>query len=239
MCTVSIIPIPGGLRLVSNRDEQRDRPPAGPPAWHHAKSTDAIWPTDPVGGGTWIAASRLGLSLCLLNVNLEPPPVLPKGLRSRGLVISQLIGLADAPAAADALTHMDLSQYAPFRLVMASIAQNPTIIDGRWDRSRLVITPHAIEPVCFASSGLGDSVVEGRLPLFDEMVRRATPDRQPAAQDAFHHHRWPDRLHASVLMSRTDARTLSSTTVELTTGPPVRVSLQTEPVEDDLDQAYS
>jgi hypothetical protein len=37
-------------------------------------------------------------------------------------------------------------------------------------------------------------------------------------QDAFHRHRWPDQAHLSVCMSRSDARTVSYTTVEITSG---------------------
>jgi hypothetical protein len=73
-----------------------------------------------------------------------------------------------------------------------------------------VVTRHGA-PVCWASSGLGDSVVADRLPLFASMVE-GTPTA--AAQDAYHRHAWAGRGAASVWMSRADARTVSVTVVE-------------------------
>ena len=76
------------------------------------------------------------------------------------------------------------------------------------------------------SSGLGDHLVEGpRRTLFD-----ADPPRTAAAQDAFHRHRWADRLPLSVAMHRDDARTVSRTVVEVT---PEAVTMTYTPVRDD------
>jgi hypothetical protein len=81
-----------------------------------------------------------------------------------------------------------------------------------WELDRLVVDPPAKVPMCYVSSGLGDSKVGVRLELFDTTLRRqATPE----AQRAFHHHRWAERPEVSVLMSRRGARTVSITTVEV------------------------
>lgn len=215
--------------MVTNRDEQRSRAPAIEPVWHEIEGggarTRVIAPRDPVGGGTWVATTERGLTLCLLNGNLEPAPELPRLLRSRGELIPALVGLEGIGRVAKALAEMDLARYAPFRLVgvqpmSADGAADATrssegsagVIDLFWDRRELVARTHGRLPVCFVSSGLGDSQVRPRLPLFDEMVGR---DPSPAIQDAFHAHVWPDRPEISVRMSRSDARTVSTTVIEV------------------------
>ncbi len=210
MCTVSVIAIDGGYRLVSNRDEQRNRVIAEYPfKWGATKA--AIGPLDPAGGGTWIAA-RPGLTLCLLNYNLEPAPEPPMDSISRGRLIPSLIDEPSAHAAIKALQVKDLSRFVPFRLVAVDLSGPLAVIEAAWDQARFTRVDHPIgEPAVFASSGLGDSVVTDRLPLFDDMVR---PSPTAAVQDAYHTHRWPDRGPASVLMEREAARTVSITFVE-------------------------
>ncbi len=226
MCTLSIIPLPdSGYRVVCNRDESRGRPAAAPPRWRtlDGSAFRALWPTDTQAGGTWIGAGAHGLTLALLNLNLDEPPDLPRipGLLSRGLVIPALISQPDAPAAARALAHLSLSRFAPFRLVAVDIdplGTLPRVIEAAWDRSTLRFKEHVPVPACFASSGLGDHLVQCRLGLFHDLVVSAGATTQ--SQDRFHAHRWEDRPELSVLMSRADARTVSVSTVEARLGRP-------------------
>jgi hypothetical protein len=221
MCTLSIISPSGcgpqGLRVVFSRDEERDRPAALAPRWRTLDRarlgvTRAIWPTDPRGGGTWIAAADSGLVLCLLNLNLEPRPMLPPALLSRGQIIPRLIEADGAAASIAALEQLDLDRFAPFRLV-AIDAGSESMLIASWDRTQLTLSQRVKTPACLVSSGLGDSKVQGRHDVFDEMVVQGglTPD----AQDRFHRHIWADHPELSVLMSRPDARTVSITTVEV------------------------
>lgn len=222
MCTVTIISggagQSGGMRVVCNRDESRSRPPAMPPKWREIEGSPgarAIWPMDLEAGGTWIAAADSGLVLCLLNVNPEPPPRLPRsGLESRGLVIPSLIGLHNPQAVVRRLTQTSLKRFAPFRLLaMLGSRAGADVAELRWDRSTLSVAWRSGAAACFVSSGLGDSLAAPRLDLFDEMV--ASPGPTPDRQDEFHRHQWPDRPEISVLMARADARTVSITTLEV------------------------
>ncbi|MEL7471870.1 MAG: NRDE family protein [Planctomycetota bacterium] len=195
---------------MANRDELNTRPPAEPPRWHG----DAIYPIDTLAHGTWIAATRRGLVLSVLNHNMEPAPELPAGLVSRGALIPSLADAASMDEVEQSLRALDASVYAPFRLVVVE----PTgVLMGRWDRARMDFFRYKL-PACFVSSGMGDSIASPRLSLFDEVVRR---DPAPGAQDAYHRHAWPsDAMEhagaASVLMRRPDARTHSITTCEVT-----------------------
>jgi hypothetical protein len=235
MCTVSIIATGAGFRLVTNRDVPRTRAPSLPCAWRTLQNARAVWPTDPDGGGTWVGASDRGLVLCLLNSNPDPPSDLSdvEDLRSRGLIIPELIDRDDAPEAIAALDEDELGVFAPFRLLACDRAPSGAtrILEADWNRRRLRVQRHET-PCCFVSSGLGDSLVLPRLPLFDRTVR----DADASAQDAFHRHRWPGRPEISVLMSRPDARTVSITTVEVhPPGRAPRVRMAETPIHEPAD----
>lgn len=215
MCTVSIIRLDGGsVRLVTSRDESPLRPAALAPAWRTlADGVRAIWPTDPLGGGTWIAANTRGLAMTLLNYNAPESIANARGANfSRGTIIPALIDSESAEHAVLRLRDLDLARYAPFRFV-AFDAADPSVHEARWDTSSLRVVNHAGAPICFASSGLGDHLVEPRLDLFERMV--AAPSPSSSAQDAFHDHHWPDRPEISVRMRRAEARTVSICVMEL------------------------
>jgi hypothetical protein len=245
MCTLSIIRIDGGagFRVVMSRDEQHDRPPALQPRWRGLGPGRAIWPIDPRGGGTWIAADDRGVVMCLLNYNLEPGPAPPPDAISRGAIIPALVrGRAGSPhhaaAVPDAwmarLSAMPLHRFRPFRLVVASPDKPsrlwcgaPTLTELRWNGGTLEVLDEHAPPACFVSSGLGDSRVLPRLELFRDLVGARGG---PAEQDAFHAHRWDGREDISVLMCRADARTVSITSVSVDAGPDVRVRMGYHPL---------
>jgi hypothetical protein len=244
MCTVSIIPLPepGGYRLMTNRDEHRERAEALPPRWHEVRrgegASRALWPTDAAAGGTWVASSEHGLTLTLLNLNLRSEagesPARFGGV-SRGLVIPRLIGCGTPEEAAEALGAMDVREFLPFRLIAVGPGVpggrdggRARIVECRSDGRSVAVARHDGSPICFVSSGLGDRLVEPRLGLFERMVvaRGATAE----AQDEFHAHVWPDRPQVSVMMSRTDARTVSVCRVEARPGTPWAVRMDYQPV---------
>lgn len=224
MCTVSLISLrdkdgsPSGFRAVCNRDERRTRPAAASPRWRAVEGSPAraLWPMDMEAGGTWIGVSDRGLLLSILNLNPDPPIDVTglRGLRSRGLIIPDLLAEPNADRAVRRLARMDLDQFAPFRLLAISGVE-PRSAELRWDRSELTVAWHD-GPICLASSGLGDSRVLRRLDLFDELVLQ--PGATPERQDDYHRHAWPEHPELSVLMSRPDARTVSITTIEVPGG---------------------
>lgn len=222
MCTVTIIPLDhpstprglrGGLRLVTNRDESRNRPTAERPAIVEAHGVRALYPIDPQGGGTWVGVNDQRVIMSILNYNPRPHAELaktyPNNLISRGNIIPTLIDASSSDEAIARLRATDLSRFAHFRLVIADLEGVALLA---WDRASLRIEEFEREPVCVVSSGLGDDVVQPRLPLFDEMVR-SEPTIE--AQDAFHAHQWPDRTEQSVRMARSGARTVSVTSITL------------------------
>jgi len=241
VCTVSIIPIASGFRLVVNRDESRRREPASPPVWRRVgpQAVRAIWPLDRAAGGTWVGANEFGVVLAVLNLNPHPPVDIAgvEDLVSRGMVIPRLLDAPDAARAARALGGLRLDRFAPFRMLAidpgAHAAGRPGVIEATWDRSRLVLADSRPVPACFVSSGLGDVHALPRLDVFRTHVLDRGPT--PEAQDEFHRHQWPGRPEVSVLMARADARTVSRTSVEVQAEPagPARVSMRYDPLDAD------
>jgi hypothetical protein len=216
MCTASLIELQGntpGYRLVFNRDELRSRAPGEEPRWREFAGTRALAPLDPDSGGTWIAVNERGMTLAVTNVNPRPAPVLPQAssLKSRGSIVPTLISSGSAHEAVASISDGQLGVFAPFRLLAIDLTpRGMRLVEGIWDRVKWRVIDHSALPVCFASSGLGDELVAGRLELF-----RACDVQTSKDQDAFHTHRWPTRPEVSVLMSRDDARTVSITRVEV------------------------
>lgn len=213
MCTVTIIRDDATLRLACNRDELRTRAAAEPPTVRAFGERRALMPIDPVSGGTWIAVNDAGLALTLLNVNLESPPINHVHHRSRGRIIPSLLALTSVDAALDAAAGLDPALYPPFRLVVLDRhALGDVYSDGAAGRVERI--SHDALPVMFASSGLGDHIVDPpRRELFTRMFD--AEGQSAATQDAFHRHTWADRTELSVCMSRSDAMTVSYTAIEL------------------------
>lgn len=232
MCTVTVVtataarnsprPPPSGLRLrlACNRDEQRERSAARPPVLRTYGGIRAVMPVDPISNGTWIAVNEYGLLMTLLNANPEcfaDAVVAPRMRRppmslSRGTVIPQLIACRSVTQVLAAAADLPLAQLAPFRLIVLDGAQIVELVSDTGGHRQVGWL--AAEPRMFASSGLGDALVDPpRRRLFDESVAKA--DDRLAAQFAFHRHSWPDRPHLSVCMRRPDARTVSYTQVDL------------------------
>jgi hypothetical protein len=239
MCTLTIISLANdpdetslreGYRVVVNRDESRKRPPATPPRRHEVDGLACVWPTDPLAGGTWIAAAETGLTLAILNGAPTPmPPMPPKDrLTTRGLIVPTLLSSPDAETAAARLAdEFDLDAFAPFRFVAIDRAR---VVDLFWNRSGLARAEQATTPLCYVSSGLGDAKVAGRLDVFAEWwTEGVTPERQ----DGYHLHRWAHKPELSVMMARPDARTVSQTVVETSfTDDEVRVSMRYADVDE-------
>lgn len=225
MCTVSIIPTrarAGALsrscvRLACNRDESRLRPPALPPRTGVFGNHRAVLPIDPVSEGTWVATNDAGLAMTLMNtypVPFDREFFLANAgrYRSRGALIPSLLRCATLEEAFDRARVLESTAYPDFRLL---ILDRERFVEICTAGDRLTVSqPRPIDtPVMYASSGLGDALVtEPRQRLFDQLF---TDDDWTAVQDAFHRHRWPDRPHLSVCMSRPEARTVSLTIVEI------------------------
>jgi hypothetical protein len=222
MCTLSVLrrpmPFAGGdetaepplWRVTFNRDERRTRPPALPPYQHIHDHRVAVHPIDPLGGGTWIAASSAGLVFALLN-GYSDRDSRPTAAKSRGLIIPSLLSADTLDAATTRVQAIDPAAFLSFRLVIvADHGAREAVSDGK---------PFDCQDVCegaawmrSSSSVRPDIVLPHRRALFQEDV---APSLRAAAQDRFHLTRHASDSALGVLMERDDARTVSVTTVEV------------------------
>jgi len=205
MCTLSWKPTAEGYLLYFNRDEQRTRPVALPPALHRHNGIDFLAPTDPAHDGTWLLANAHGLSIGLLN-HYPATPVQAAGAHaSRGLLP---LACADCGSAAEAVgrcTGLPLAGYPPFHFVAIDARAAAVLTwDGR--------TPHVgwLDPagaMLTTSSFRSDAVARARHESFVRLAGTLA-DATPAQLDAFHRHRGDDPA-AGVRMARPDACTHS------------------------------
>ena len=223
MCTVSLIRVPpsaqsaGGLvRLASNRDESRQRPLALPPHIRTAGPRQIIMPIDPTSDGTWIAVNDAGIAATLLNIYPHPgdPTVRVKDptWRSRGEIIPLLLLQSTLTDVDRALGKLDVRQYPGFRLI---VTDGRELLTCRSEAGTLSSDRAVYDgvPQMWASSGLGDEVVDGpRRALFDRTLAVA-----PSAngQDEYHRQDDIEASHLAVCMSRPDAYTVSYTVIEM------------------------
>lgn len=222
MCTVSVVAVGQGLRVMCNRDERHTRPDAQPPTLMRARAGLALLPLDPLSGGTWIAATSAGLAFAVLNASDRlgtPGP-------SRGRLILELIDATSLDDAIDRARHLCWRGWPAHRLLVVDAQQAVALrlsLDGL-----AVQTFGVAEPLMFTSSSLGDDLVEPlRRRVFEDLVLTAA-DRVEG-QDAFHRHRWRDRPDLSVHMRRHDAATQSMTTIDMA---PTRMSMRYESVRE-------
>jgi hypothetical protein len=247
MCTVSIVPIGDGFRLMCNRDERVARPVAAPPARVVVGGVDAIFPIDPQSGGTWIGVNEAGLAIALLNrtyggsayrrtsgadVVSGVSRTIGIGERSRGEIVPRLLAARNMSHLLDLVTTIAPILYEPFRIV--AVWRHDVVI-GTSDGARLDLAlRHLARPVAFTSSSLGDEIAERlRLPLFDALVAPAKDPDVP--QRVFHGHQWADCPAFSVRMQRMDARTVSRASVNVGCAATPRqiVSVEYEPLHAD------
>src|SRR6516225_1952760 len=133
MCTVSWIHGPGGYHLLCNRDEKNDRPPAIGPRLGERGWVRFIAPVDPRSGGSWIGVNEFGVSVCLLNGKNASDRML--AVRSRGLIVRDLIWADSARECALWLNQIDLSRVAPFTVLLLQPEMPATI--GEWNGENL------------------------------------------------------------------------------------------------------
>jgi hypothetical protein len=215
MCTVTIVPLADGYRLMCNRDEHHSRPAALPPRRVSVDGHDATMPIDPQGGGSWIAAVDGGLSVAMLNRMPRRPPAANRTLRSRGEIVTSLASARGLEAVIAALERLDPAAHRAFQLVAVA---GHEVVAATSDGIGIEIVGRELQqPVIFTSSSLGDSSAERmRAPLFQAMVVHV--EDRVAGQRAFHAHRWPRCGAFSVVMCRSDARTVSRSTIEVRGG---------------------
>ena len=213
MCTLTYRLTEQGYELFFNRDEQRTRPQAIQPTINTL--LNAIYPIDPSGGGTWIAAHQSGISLALLNYYQAQIDPNLKNFTSRGVIIPHL--LADYENIHQQLIDMDLSVFQAFQLCVfgndlsAQKGKQAQATQYVWNGSKLTcssLSAKNSQPI--TSSGVDYPIVlAARQEQFQLMI-----SEQSSSDDyiAYHNHQG-ESGKCSVKMFRDDAHTVSFTRI--------------------------
>lgn len=218
----------GGVRLMCNRDERRDRAAARMPERTPAASRSAVYPVDPAGGGSWVGVNDAGLAVALLNGTAQRARFAAATFVSRGVLVPRLLGASHLDEVAEVLRRLDPAPYLPFRIVAA---QAGAAIVARSRGVRVSVDRvDASRPNLFTSSSSRPlQAASARRALFRRLVLAERRDPLQA-QSAFHQHHWKSDPEISVVMARPDARTVSRTRVDVRPGA---IRLTYEPLDPD------
>jgi len=134
MCTVTYFPGPTGFILTHNRDESPGRSTQSIVREKTPKGNILLFPRDAQAGGTWIASSQDGRTVCLLNgAFLLHRRELPYR-RSRGLILLDFFDWEDPDAF---FQEYDLDRIEPFTFLYFEKPANETevqrVTELRWD----------------------------------------------------------------------------------------------------------
>lgn len=211
MCVLTYLPLPDGFVLTNNRDEHLSRPRAVAPRRYCFHHREVYFPKDPRAGGTWLAAAP-GLTVCLLNGAFVPHEPHPPYRHSRGQVVLDFFGFANADAFARSY---DFSNLEPFTLIAFDSANSVKIDELKWDGERLFQAEKAPgEPCIWSSVTLySPAVVAAREGWFRDW-QREHPVFGAGEIWQFHHSQHGDRKNDLVMERPNGLLTFSVMQVE-------------------------
>lgn len=214
VCTLTWKPLDDGYVLFFNRDEQRSRPLAHPPAIHVRDGIRFIAPLDPQGGGSWLLANEYGLAVALLNHYPPAPHPAPRIRTSRGALVMAAAACANVNDALACIETQCLKSHMPFQCVaMNANAAHVVTWNGRTlTRSHL----QGNGAMLTSSSSQPKTTLRARQALMQRLLG-TVDSANPSQIETFH--AYFDNLHPArgVNMARVDACTHSISRVRVTT----------------------
>lgn len=199
-----------------NRDEQRTRAESLGPSRVAIGPRTAVMPIDPASGGTWVGVNDAGLVACLLNRTRNPEHAARFRLRaSRGEIVPGILAADHLDRAVQQACDLEAVRWPPFRLFIAH-GRDAAILTSEGEQITIDRAGQVTDPLLLSSSGLGDEHVRAYREHAFSAFNRMHPD-PVSAQQAYHSA--SDAQHAALapLMTRLDARTVSQTTIDVTT----------------------
>jgi hypothetical protein len=207
MCTVSYLPLPReGFIITSTRDEKTLRKPAFPPENYNIHGREIYFPRDTDAGGSWIASSPGGHSLCLLNGGFVIHESRPPYRKSRGLVLLDFFLYNEVAAFRD---RYDFKGIEPFTLLVRRFGGNTpgragsTFDELRWDGDHLHHTPLDPDmPAIWSSVTLYSAeVIHQRKQWFEQWLK-GKPKFTIASALNFHKTAGTGNIQNDILMNR-------------------------------------
>ena len=212
MCTLSFLPKTDGFLLGMNRDEQRSRAIASPPAAQRCGDLDALYPSEP-SGGTWIGINEAGLCAALINWYSRPQYQGDPAF-SRGVIIPRILAFPSLDDMERSLFSLPLERLNPFRLFVIgrsadgireyrSEGSSTERVDHPWVTNHWFSSGHdeasAITTRSAACLNAAEEPDAGTLPWLERL----------------HSSHDPEEAASSICMHRDDAVTVSMTILEV------------------------
>jgi Transport and Golgi organisation 2 len=212
MCTLSLVPKADGFLLGMNRDEQRTRTAALPPALHRSGDHSALYPFEPAGG-TWIGINEAGLCVALINWYSRPQYQGDPAF-SRGAIIPRLLAFPSLDDMERSLFSLPLERLNPFRLFV--IGRNSGAVrEYRSEGSGTERVDHPLTTAHWFSSGYDEaSAITTRSVVCLKAAEEPDAGTLPWLERLHSSHE-PEEGAASICMHRDDAETVSMTILEV------------------------
>ena len=181
MCTVTYIPLGNHAFFTSSRDEYISRVTAAVPEFFETGGARILFPKDPLGGGSWIAVHESGNVAVLLNGAIKAHQPIPPYLKSRGLILIELIS-GSSPA--DTFEETDFNGIEPFTVILFD---NENLYSGKWDgKMKWLESLNSKEPHIWSSVTLySPEAIQNREAWFRQWLNK---NAHPGTLDILHFH---------------------------------------------------
>ncbi|MCK0132380.1 NRDE family protein [Flavobacteriaceae bacterium F08102] len=211
MCTVTFLPLTGNdFIFTSNRDIPYERKKAAIPKQYEEDGVTLVYPKDGKAGGTWIGTSEKQRLLCLLNGGFVNHVPLESYVRSRGLIVKELLKADDLMTAVNGI---DLNGVEQFTIVIVDWLKDLKLYEFVWDGSVKHVTALPLEPRIWSSSTLYEPAIKQlRKDWFKAWLSANTFDVGSILR--FHHTAGIGDPTIDVMMDRITGGTVSISCVE-------------------------
>lgn len=210
MCTVTWRALPEGFEIFFNRDERKTRAPEQAPRIEERAGVRFLAPRDGAAGGSWLGANDRGLGVALLNRYVPDTGPARVELRSRGLLLIDLLDALQPAEVGERLAETDLERYQPFSLLALDPSGRARIFEWTGYKLEEAAEPEAQAPLASSSFDQRQARVQ-RKQLYGDMLAAAGGEASDVMLAAFHHSHAGGPGPFSVCMHRDDAETRSYT----------------------------
>lgn len=217
MCTVTFLPLTNNnFILTSSRDVPYSREKAIFPKKYIEDDISLVYPKDGKAGGTWIGFSDKKRLICLLNGGYKNHKQQEYYIKSRGLIVKELLKSVDITKACKTI---DLENVEPFTLVIVDWKKEVKLMEFVWDGNKKHFKLLTLDNHIWSSSTLyTDEMKVLRKNWFknwknDQSQFQVKTNKIQASILEFHHTAGTGNPKVDVLMKRPEVGTVSITQV--------------------------
>ncbi len=210
MCTVTFLPLNDNeFVLTSSRDVGYQREKALAPKTYIENGVSMYYPKDGEAGGTWIGTSRNNRLICLLNGGFKNHLQQKSYVKSRGLVVKQLLASENFETGCK---EIDLQNIEPFTITAVTWSDEHRLYEFVWDGTKRVFKEMDWKPAIWSSSTLyTDEMKAMRQGWFSDWLSKR--EINPESILKFHHNAGVGDPEVDVFMRRKNVGTVSITQV--------------------------